>query len=191
MRREIDSGLGVRELARVMAAQWRLDESRKKIPEPDILVGMKTNRQFLAGGVNGAAQFQARGIDAEIHIGHEYAQEENAIALLDVAAHLLAPHRPFIDAEIKRMLFADDRFAEDGGCNGNAGALGQAQQHLLQAKAVHLDIGQDDRHTCDTACAGFASSKLERSEDRIPPVALSNISAMDRAFQIRLPTSPS
>ncbi len=46
------------------------------------------------------------------------------------------------------MLFGDDRFAKDGGGDGNARLFRELEQVILQAKAVHLDVGEDHRLLC-------------------------------------------
>ena len=83
--------------------------------------------------------------DAHVDVGHELAQQDHAVALLDEAGDLLAAQGALVDAGEQRMPLADHALAEHRGGDRDAGPLGKLQQRALQAEAVDLDAGQDDR----------------------------------------------
>ena len=82
--------------------------------------------QRLAGGVDAPGRIEVGREDAQVDVGHERAQQDHAIALLDEAGDLLAAHRPFVDAGEQRMPLADHALAQDRGGDGDARPLGQA-----------------------------------------------------------------
>ena len=90
-----------------------------------------------------ADRIEPGGIDAQVDVGHESAQEDDAIAALDVLPDVVTAHRPFINAEVTGMLLTDDRFAEDGGGDRDVGLMHQFEHGVLQAEAVDFDVGND------------------------------------------------
>ncbi len=86
----------------------------------------------------------ARRIDAEIDIGQHRAQQNNAIALLEIFAHAVGTHGAFVDAEISGIGFGKYRLAAEGRGDGNARRVREFDESALQLKAMDLQSGQDD-----------------------------------------------
>ena len=94
--------------------RWRasqqsgFQQSAYEIFEADIFKRVIADRELFARGVNRAGRIKPRRVDAKVDVGHERAEHNDAIAVLDVAPHVVATHRPLINAHVKRMLLADD-----------------------------------------------------------------------------------
>ena len=85
------------------------------------------------------------GEDPEVDVGQEAAEHQEAVGLLDALGHLVAAHRPLVDADEERVPLGDHALAQDGRGDRHAGLLGQREQLVLEAEAVDLDVGQDHR----------------------------------------------
>src|SRR5947208_345643 len=94
------------DFAKGAAAEGEAEEAADKILEAHIVVGVVTNGKFLAGGVDGAGGVEAGGVDAQVDVGHEGAEHDEAIAALDVLADVVAAHGALVNAEVKGMLLA-------------------------------------------------------------------------------------
>ncbi len=121
------------------------DERRQEVAQADAVIAMVADGQALAGGVDDPGRVELGGEDAQIDVGHEDAEQDEAVAAFDVLCHLPPAHRALIDAEVQRVVFAHHRLAEDGGGHGDVAALHQPHQFALQAEALDFDVGQDDR----------------------------------------------
>ena len=130
---------------RFAATEFYGEQAVHEILEAHILEVVIADRELLAGGVDGARGIEPRGIDTEVDVGHERAEKDHAVARLDVFAHIVAAHRALVNTEVKPVRFADDRLAKDRARKRDAGFFDELQERLLQAEAVNLDIGDDDR----------------------------------------------
>ena len=101
--------------------------------------------EHLAGGINAAAGIELGGVHAQVDVGHEGAEDDDAVALLDELGNLLAAHAAFVDADEQRMPLADDALVLHGGGHGDARPLGQRQQPVLQAETMDFHPGEDHR----------------------------------------------
>ena len=63
--------------------------------------------QLLAGGVDALARIEIGRVDPQVEVGHERAEQNQAIALFDELRDLLVAHRPFVQADEQRMRFAE------------------------------------------------------------------------------------
>src|SRR5258708_6966525 len=188
----------MRDSAQGATAQAQAQKAAHEILEPHVLISVIADREFLTGSVNGAAQIQAGGIDTQIDVSHECAQENDAIASLDVLPDIVAAHRAFIDAEVKGMLLADNGFAQDGGGNWDVGFPGELEHRILQAEPVDFNVGNDHRPAggvdhelglceCGTQAPGIAAlvnfeslvRRVARHEDQVA-----------RQFEIHGPLEP-
>ena len=70
------------------------------------------NPQFLTGRVNALARVKLSRKATQIDITHERTEQDDAVAVFDIAAHLFASHRSLINTQIKWMTFADDGLAQ-------------------------------------------------------------------------------
>ena len=66
---------------------------------------MKADRDAILGGINRVTAIDARSIDAEVDVGHQRAEQNDAVAGLDVSARRFAAHRAFINAEVRGIGF--------------------------------------------------------------------------------------
>ena len=113
-------------LAEPAPAERQAQQAAHEVLEAHLFVGVVADGELLAGGVDGAGGIEARGVDAEVDVGHERAEHDDAIAALDVLPHVLAAHRAFIDAEVEGMVLADDGFPQHGRRHGNIGLAARA-----------------------------------------------------------------
>src|SRR6266699_3397939 len=105
--------------AELAAAEVKAEKAVDEVLEPDVFIIVIADGEFLAGGGNGSGRVEAGGIYAQFDIRHKGAEHDQAVAVFDVLAHIVPAHSALVDAEVKRVLLADDRFAEDGGGHGN------------------------------------------------------------------------
>ena len=136
---------GAGDLAELAPAQTQAEQAANEILEAHLFVGVVADGELLAGGVDRARGIEAGGVDAEVDVGHERAEQDDAIAALDVLPHVLAAHRAFIDAEVERVVLANDGLAEHGRGHGDVGLARELEELVLQAEPVHLHVRQDDR----------------------------------------------
>ena len=62
-------------------------------------------------------------------------------------ADVIAAHRPFVNSEIKGMLFAEDRFPKDGRSHRNIGFLHQLEDLILHH--IKLLFDAEEAFTAD------------------------------------------
>ena len=103
---------------------------------------MVSDAALLAGDVNAVAQVELGRVDAEVDVGHERAEHDDAVAGFDVLRDLVVAHAAFVEAHVERMRFGDDAFAEHRGGHRDAGLLGQLHGLFLQAEAMDFDAQQ-------------------------------------------------
>lgn len=120
----------------------------------------------------------------QLHPRHlERAEHDRAIAGFNVLPHIIAAHRALVNAEIKRVMLADDRFAEQRGGDG------ELPEHLLlRVELAHLVVQQrvflallharraadddDGRFVGKRFCRGvrdFQTADAVRNADRAEP----------------------
>ena len=126
-------------------AQLRFQQPVNEVFEADVFVGVVANREFFTRRVNRARRIELRGVNAEVDVGHERAEQDDAIAGFDVAAHVVTAHRALVNAHVKGVLLPDDRFAHDGCRDRDVGLCGEPYQGALQPEPMHFHVGQDDR----------------------------------------------
>ena len=135
----------MRPRARFAAAQPGAEQPAQEFLEANFLVRVIPDREFFARRIDRAARIEPRREDAEVDVGEEDTEHNDAIARLDVAPDFLAAHGSLVHSDVRRMAFADDRFAKQRRGDRDAGFLGEFEHLLLPAEPVHLDVGQDDR----------------------------------------------
>ncbi len=101
----------------------RGDERGQEVGQGDAVVGVVADGQALAGGTDDPSRVELRGEDAEVDVGQEDAEHDQAVAAFDVLRHFLPPHRALVDAEVERVVFAHHRLAEDGRGHGDVAPL--------------------------------------------------------------------
>jgi hypothetical protein len=84
-------------------------------------------------------------VPAQVHVGQEHAEEQEAVAGLDVLPDGLVPDGPRVDAEVPGVGLVDRRLPEEGGDDRDLGPRGELPDGRLQAVPRHLDAGHDDR----------------------------------------------
>ena len=125
--------------------QLRSQQAVNEVLEADIFIAVVANREFFARRIDRARRIELCGVNAEVDVGHERAEEDDAIAGLDVATHVVAAHRTLVNAHVKAVLLTDDRFAHDGCRDRDVGLCGEPYQGALQPEPMHFHVGQDDR----------------------------------------------
>ena len=93
----------------------------------------------MAIGEQGAAGIQV------LHVGQDGAQDEQAIGLVDEFLHFIAGDESAVDADIERMVFANDGLAEERRGDRHIQALDQARQFVMEPEAAHFGAGQNHR----------------------------------------------
>jgi hypothetical protein len=136
--------LGPRNARKPAAPQPRAQQALHEILEPDVLVGVIANGKLLARRVKATRRIEPRGEDAQIDVGEKRAEHDHAIARLDVLPDVLPAHGPFVNAQIKRVMFANDRFPEQGGDDGNVRLLRQPDHDVAQAETVDFHVGEEN-----------------------------------------------
>src|SRR4051812_22778683 len=106
---------------------------------------MMADAKLLAGDVDAFGRIEIGGEDAEVNVGHKGAEQQHAVALLDELSHFRVPHRPLVQADIKRMLLRDDAFSQERRRHRNAELLRQVNDLVLQTEAMDLHAGNDYR----------------------------------------------
>ena len=101
--------------------------------------------QLLAVGEDGPRGVEIGGEDAEVDVGEDRAEQDEAVALLDELGHLRPSHGPLVEADVERMHLADHALGEHRGRHRDARRLGERDHVGLQPEAVQLDAGDDDR----------------------------------------------
>ena len=89
----------------------------------------------FAGGVDATGRGQIGRENAHVDVGHELAQQDHAVALLDEARDLLAAQGAFVDADEQRMALADHALAEHGGRDGDARPFGELAAARLAGRS--------------------------------------------------------
>jgi hypothetical protein len=117
----------------------------EKRVERHVVIVVVANAKLLAGHVDAPRRVELGREDPQVEVGHERAQQQHAVALLDELRHLGPPHRPFIQADVQRVLFRHDALAQQRGGDRNLVLLSQGQDPVLQAEAMNLDPRQDHR----------------------------------------------
>ncbi len=75
-------------------------QASDKFCQEHVVEMMMPMRSCLAGGVDALRRIEIGGEDAEVHIGHERAEQDHAVAGLHERAHRFTPHGAFIDPKI-------------------------------------------------------------------------------------------
>ena len=133
------------DLAESAPAETQAEQAANEVLEAHLFVGVVADGELLAGGIDRARRIEAGGVDAQVDVGHERPQQDHAITALDVLPDVVAAHRAFIDAEVERMVLANDGLAEHGRRHGDIGLARELEELVLQAEPVHLHVRQDDR----------------------------------------------
>ena len=92
---------------------------------------MVADAKLFARGVDAVGQIQLGRVDAEVDIGHECAEHQDAVAGFDVFGDFVAAEGTFVEAHVERMGFGDDAFAEHRGGHRYAGRLGEPHRFVL------------------------------------------------------------
>ncbi len=96
------------DLAESAPAETQAEQAANEVLEADFLIAMVADGELLAGSIDRARRIKAGRVDAEVDIGHERAQQDDTIAALNILPDVVAAHRAFIDAEIERVVLAND-----------------------------------------------------------------------------------
>ena len=120
-------------------------QSVDEIGELHVVVVVVPHAAFFARYVDAIAEVELGRVDAEVDVGHERAEHDDAVARLDVLGDFVATERTFVQAHVERVGFGDDAFAEHRGGHRDAGCLGQSHGFFLQAEAVNFDAEQQHR----------------------------------------------
>src|SRR5215831_4083858 len=96
------------DFAQRATAETQAQQASHKILEADIFINVITDRKFLARGIDRARRIEPRGINSQVDIGHEKAEHDQAVAALHILPYCVTAHCPFINPNVKRVLFADD-----------------------------------------------------------------------------------
>jgi hypothetical protein len=116
-----------------------------EVLEAHVLVAVVPHGQALAVGADAARRIEPGGEDAQVRVRHEHAEQQDAVARLDVVAHRRAAHPALVEPEVGRLPLPDHGLAHQGVRHRDAAGPGQAQQPVLQPVALHVDARQDDR----------------------------------------------
>ena len=81
--------------------------------------------KLLAGDVDAFGRVEIGRVNAQIDVGHERAQQQQAIALFDELRHCVVAHRAFVQADEQRMDFRNDAFAQHRRRDRNLRTLGK------------------------------------------------------------------
>jgi len=73
------------------------------------------------------------GEDPQVDVRHERAEQDHAVARFDILSHALFSHRAFVDTQIQRVRFRDDRFSKQCRAHRNV-------ELLSQLKVLHMRI---------------------------------------------------
>src|ERR1022692_745656 len=107
------------DLAESAPAEMQAEQAANEVLEADLFVGVVADGELLAGGIDRARRIEARRIDAEVDVRHESAEQDDTITALDVLPDVIAAHRALIDAEIERMVLANDGLPQHGRGHGD------------------------------------------------------------------------
>ena len=115
--------------------QAGLGQPADEIAQQHAVEMVMADAQRFAGGVDAAGRVEIGREDAHVDVGHELAQQDHAVALLDELGDLLAAQRAFVDADEQRMPLADHALAEHRGRDGDARPFGELRAARLAARS--------------------------------------------------------
>src|ERR1019366_1754846 len=119
------------DLAESAPAEMQAEQAANEVLEADLFVGVVTDGELLAGGIDRARRIEAGRVDAEVDVGHERAEQDDAIAALDVLPDIVAAHGAFIDAQIEWVILADDGLPQHGRGHGDIGLASELEKLVL------------------------------------------------------------
>ena len=90
------------------------NEGPEKIGKAHVVEMVVADAQFVAGGKDTVGRLDRGGENAEIEIGQQRAEQNDAVAFLDKPRHLLAAQSPFVEADKERMNLTDHAFGQQG-----------------------------------------------------------------------------
>ncbi len=124
-----------------MAAARPVDE----VDESDVVVVMPTDREPVGRDADRAGRVEARGVDAERGVAQVGAEDQQAVALLDVPARDLVAERALVDAQEQGVRLVDDALAQGRHGDRDAGPVDEGGQVVVDAEARQLLAREDDR----------------------------------------------
>lgn len=140
-------------------------ELGEEVFEADIVVAVEGDVDGFGGGEDGGFLFEACGEEAEVHVGDEGAEHEDAVGGFDVFADVgVGGHGTGVDAEVEGVVFGDGAFGEEVGGDGDVEAFGEFEDDVGEVVAVEFDAGEEDGFFggCDHA-GGFGDGGGEGS----------------------------
>ena len=106
---------------------------------------MQPDRQPVTGRVDAARRVEVGGVDAEVDVGRQCAEPDQAVASLDVFLHLRPAQRARVDADEAGVPLVDRRLVEERDRRRDAGAVDEAHRRFDQIEAGQLDAEDDHR----------------------------------------------
>jgi len=110
-----------------------------------IIVMMPFDADAGRVGVDRTGHVEPGRVNAEVDVGHEGTQDQQAVGAFHGALRALLTHGTLVDADVLRVVLSDDRLSQQGGRDGKTGALDELQQPFLKLKPVDLHAGEDHR----------------------------------------------
>ena len=104
-----------------------------------------THHHLAVQGLDREAQVDALARDREVGVGHDHAEQQQAVGLLDRLRHLAVAGQPQVGAEQRDVLRREQAAPHEARDHGDRQAPGQLGYARLQIEAAHLHAHHQHR----------------------------------------------